>query len=467
MRTSIRTALATAVTVSLTGGLLGLTAGTATAAAPAKAAKTVQPYDFNGDGIRDYTIDVYDRVIVTYGTATGPGTETFTFDQNSPGIPGERADEMERFGFDQASADFNGDGYADLAVSDPNESVGEHAERGMVVIVWGSESGLGSKASTIDPTSPQTDQGFGQSLVTGDFSGDGKPDLAVADDRAVHVHRGGFSSETGATGKVSTFTPPKGSGLRPERLAAGNVTKDKATDLYVLGFRFTDDYRYVTGTWFLKGGSTIKPGKPKMAAKATRDSARHGVVADFDKDGYGDLAYDDYTYKGDAGSVVVLRGGKNGPTTSYRLTQDTPGVATAATEEDSFGTSLSVGDTNRDGYPDLAIGTNETLGPDLGDRDIRGHGGAHVLHGGKKGLTGAGSKWFTRDTPGIPGKARPSAGFGSQVRLHDFDRDGDADLLLSEAGPGNMTREPLLSGGRSGITTKNLREVPLKATFPQ
>ncbi|MQS35294.1 integrin-like protein [Streptomyces katsurahamanus] len=428
-------------------------------AAPAKAPEPAKAYDFNGDGNRDYT-NYRDQkgVIVTYGTKSGPGTETFAFDQDSPGIPGKNKYDEDSFGASMASADFNGDGYADLAASDAGESADGHYERGMVVIVWGSKSGLGSKASTIDPTSSDSGQFFGIGLAAGDFNGDGKPDLAVTDDRAVHVHRGGFTP-SGTTGKVSTATPPKGSEFGPISLVAGNVTKDRNTDLYALGYKWADG-RYTSGIWFLKGGSTIKPGKLTMADKPTRSyDLDEAVLADFDKDGYGDLAYNDTRYKKYAGSVRVLRGGANGPTSSYRLTQDTPGVATAATAGDFFGGSISAGDTNRDGYPDLAIGTGEELG------DLDGAGGAHVLHGGKKGLTGTGSKWFTRDTKGIPGKAKEYEGFGAHVRLDDFDRDGDADLLLSGAPVKDKPSGTLLNGGRSGITTATLREVPFTATY--
>ncbi|MFI1889082.1 FG-GAP and VCBS repeat-containing protein [Streptomyces jumonjinensis] len=463
MRTSIRTALATAVTVSLTGGLLGLTTGTVTAAVPAKAPKPAQAYDFNGDGNRDYAASAGHWVDVTYGTRSGPGTRTFRFDQTSPGIPGDGpALEEDAFGRTMASADFNGDGYADLAVSDPEETIVDEADLdGMVIIVWGSKSGLGSKASTIESTAPYLrNQSFGVDLAAGDFNGDGRPDLAISDRTSVHVHRGGFTPAN-TTGRVESFTTPDDIALPFPMLAAGNVTKDKTTDLYAIGESYMTN-RPTMAVWFLKGGSTIKPAKPKLYPRSKTDYfTTDAVVADFDKDGYGDLVYNDKLYKELAGAVHVLRGGKNGPTTSRRITQDTPGVATTATAYDYFGGSLSAGDTNRDGYADLAIGTHEPLGT------LRRAGGAHVLYGGKKGLTGSGSEWFTRDTKGIPGKAKEGALFGGNTRLDDFDRDGDADLLLSGDSVKDRRGGTLLNGGRSGITTAKVREGSLRATYEQ
>ncbi|MQS35299.1 FG-GAP repeat domain-containing protein [Streptomyces katsurahamanus] len=465
IRTDLRLAVATAVTASLTGGLLGLATGTATAvpakaAAPAPAKPAKYADDFNGDGYRDYAFDNRSNgVIVTYGTASGPGTKTFTFDQDSPGIPGSRTGN-DGFGWAIANADFNSDGYADLAVSDPGEKVGKHKSRGMVVIVWGSKSGLGSKASSLAVKSPWEHQRFGRHLATGDFSGDGKPDLALTDTWSVHIYRGGFSSKTGATGKVSTFDRQHDHMLEATALAAGKVDKDKATDLYVIGVGYRND-RHTSGTWFLKGGSTIKPGKAATYNSSAPNYRATGVVADFDKDGYGDLAVSDLPYKKDSGAVVVLRGGKDGPGTSYRLTQDTAGVATAATSGDWFGYALSAGDTNRDGYPDLGVGTFETLGK------LRSAGGAHVLHGGKKGLTGKDSRWFTRATIGVPGEAREGGLFGEGVRLRDFDRDGDADLLISGDSFAGEYDGTLLGGSPLGVTTGQIREVGITAQFPQ
>ncbi|MER7046032.1 FG-GAP and VCBS repeat-containing protein [Streptomyces jumonjinensis] len=469
LRADLRLALATAVTVSLTGGLLGLTTGTATAAAPAKAAAKPAKHsaDYNGDGYRDYaTGEFSNEVVVTYGTATGPGTETFTFNQDSPGIPGKYLGDGDGFAQALASADFNGDGYADLAVSDPWEKDSKHNQRGMVVIVWGSKSGLGSKATTVKATSSAHRQHYGKHLAAGDFSGDGKPDLAVSDPRSVHVHRGGFSSKTGATGKVSTFTAPKADLRQPLGLAAGKVTKDKATDLYVFVAPEKTDLneKYRWGTWFLKGGSTIKPGRPTTNSAITPSHAwgKSGVVADFDKDGYGDLAFTDRDYKKYGGSVLVVRGGKNGPVDHYRLSQNTPGVATIVTAYDYFGESLSAGDTNRDGYPDLAVGTEETVG------DVSSAGGAHVLFGGKKGLTGKNSLFFTRETEGVPGEAREYERFGSGVRLTDADHDGYADLLVSSRNSESGRHDGyLLGGGKDGITAAKVSKVPATPYFPQ
>ncbi|WP_327728087.1 FG-GAP and VCBS repeat-containing protein [Streptomyces sp. NBC_00487] len=455
-RRNTRLVLATAAAVSLTGGLLTLTTGAASAS-PAKYAD-----DFNGDGYRDYAIPGYGEFTVTYGTATGPGSTTKTFTQKSAGVPGTAGDAGgygDGFGEDLAAADLNRDGYADLAVADRSEKVNGKVSAGAVTIMWGAKSGLGTKATRL-PVKAKSHLSFGNELETGDFDGDGKADLAVADGLdTVHIYRGGFT-RAGKTGKVTKHTRSGPTHtFEPTGLVAGKVTKDKATDLYVLGQGYRKD-KMTQDAWLLRGGKTVKWSDKLVAINNSEpDYDPTGVVADFDKDGYGDLAVSDTSYNKGAGSVVVVRGGKSGPTAKYRLTQATSGVATAASKSDGFGYELSAGDTNRDGYPDLAVGVpGEKVG------SAKDAGGFHILRGGKKGLAGTGSQWFSRATEGVPGNPKEYEMFGSAIRLRDLDGDGDKDLL---AGSVNRETSLFFRASASGITTGTVTELSLKPGFPQ
>ncbi|MFI2509240.1 FG-GAP repeat protein [Streptomyces sp. NPDC018972] len=141
---SSRTALAaaSALVVALCTPLL---AAPTASAAPAKYAD-----DFNGDGYRDYAYggsvtdagsDGSGTVGIIYGTATGPNGRKQNITQNSAGVPG--ANEWDDgFGNAMAAADFNRDGYADLAVGVYGEDVGTSKEQGGATIIWGSASGL-------------------------------------------------------------------------------------------------------------------------------------------------------------------------------------------------------------------------------------------------------------------------------------------------------------------------------------
>ncbi|MCI3278845.1 FG-GAP and VCBS repeat-containing protein [Streptomyces cylindrosporus] len=461
-RTSLHLVLASATAVCLTGGALTLSVSTASAATPAKYAD-----DFNGDGYRDFVASELGggSVTVTYGTATGPGTTVKTFTQATAGIPGTPGDAggySDGFGEDLATADLNRDGYADLAVADRTEKVGGKADSGAVTILWGSKTGLsGTDAVRLKVTSAKY-QAFGSEIETGDFDGDGKADLAVANGiHTVYIYRGGFA-KSGTTGKVTKHSPAVNSDyvLEFTGLVAGKVTKDKATDLYVLGQGYHND-KMTQDAWFLRGGSTIKSGKATVLDASSPDYDPTGVVADFDKDGYGELAVSDTAYNGGAGSVVVWRGGSTGPTTKYRITQSTSGVATAATKHDSFGYDLSAGDTNGDGYPDLAVSApEEKIG------SVKTAGGVHVLRGGKSGLTGKNSQWFSRGTAGVPGAPTEGEMLGLLVRLRDIDRDGDKDLLVG-SNSGLDTTSLLLPGTKSGITASGAQDVNMGVPFPQ
>ncbi len=454
IRTTGRLVLATATSVALAGGLLTLSAGSVTAATARYAD------DYNGDGYRDYAFgDGGDSVTVTYGTATGPGTKSKRFTQNSPNIPGTAGDAggyVDLFGGSLANADLNRDGYADLAIGDRSEKVGSKTAAGAVTILWGAKAGLGAKATRI-PVTANSHYGFGAALATGDFNGDGKPDLAVADGvGTVYIYRGGIGP-AGTTGKV-TRHDHRDLG-ETTALVAGRVTKDNATDLYVLGQGYKGDAG-TQAAWFLRGGATVTSGRLTTYNNSQPDYGPTGVIADFDKNGYGDLAVSDVPHSKSAGSVVILRGSSTGPVSTYsRLTQATSGVATDATKGDAFGYSLSAGDTNRDGYPDLAVSaTGEKVG------SVANAGGVHVLRGSRTGLTGAGSKWFTRATAGVPGDTGQYQMFGLGVRLRDIDRDGDADLLISGQNGGTNV---LLRAGASGVTVGAASEVGVRAGFPQ
>lgn len=84
-------------------------------------------------------------------------------------------------------ADFNGDGFADLAIGIPLENgIGGSRDAGAVQVLYGSPSGLQAvgnqvwhqgSSGILDVAEPYDD--FGQALTAGDFNGDGVDDLAI------------------------------------------------------------------------------------------------------------------------------------------------------------------------------------------------------------------------------------------------------------------------------------------------
>jgi len=86
--------------------------------------------------------------------------------------------------------DFNGDGFDDLAIGVPGEGVISADDgAGGVNVLYGSSNGLSAtsplpdqfwtqNSANVNDASEQ-DDGFGDSLASGDFNGDGKDDLAI------------------------------------------------------------------------------------------------------------------------------------------------------------------------------------------------------------------------------------------------------------------------------------------------
>ncbi|QFQ99077.1 hypothetical protein F9278_26325 [Streptomyces phaeolivaceus] len=436
----------------LASGLTPLALATPAAAAPAKYAD-----DFNGDGHRDYAVYSYGPedaskgggILVTFGTANGPGTKTQFIDQASAGVPG--ADEAnDFFGEVRTAADFDKDGYGDLAVSANGENVGTYKDKGTVTVLWGSAKGL-SGGTTVPFKGPKGVSGRAADLATGDFNGDGHQDLALVRDSKAYVYRGAIT-KSGVKGSVTVLDKENAS-FWATALIAGKVDKDGKTDLVVIADVVSDTY-IASDAWFVKGGKAkLYPGKTLRLERQNGNGGQavrggDGVIADFDKDGYGDIAIGTEIHDRGKGRVSVWYGGSSGPSTSARFTQNSAGVAGGAERDDWFGASVSAGDVNGDGYRDLAVGA---YGEKIGTQEYAG--GVHVLYGTKSGLTGKGSQWFARNSPGVPGPLADES-LGHTVRLRDTDRDGHADLYVA-----GYNGSLLLRGSSKGATTTGTESV--------
>ncbi|OUC91747.1 FG-GAP and VCBS repeat-containing protein [Streptomyces swartbergensis] len=409
---------------------------------PASAAVAKHYDDFNGDGRRDLAYGGYndvDReggtVTVVYGTATGLDTAHPTYlHQDSAGIPGA-GEEDDQFGESLASADLNNDGYADLLVGNSMEHVGSTDYRGTVTVVWGSKSGL-SGGTNLTPAGGAGSY-FGRDLATGDFTGDGSPDLAVIGGGETWLYRGPFT-KSGTTGKVSEID--KESGWYSTALGAGKVDGDGRTDLVVIGTEITgSDIR--ERAWFLKGTSSgLASGASRTLSDRQEGLYPSPVVGDFDKNGYGDIVLGVPDKDNGKGAVTIWRGTASGPGTSTTFTQATSGVSGSPEAGDDFGYAISAADANGDGYADLAVGV-----PHEDVEGLQDQGGVHVFRGGSGGLSGARSSWIAQT---VLGPADSHASFGYTLRLRDLTADGKADLAVGAA------NGALLMRGTGTVPTK-------------
>ncbi|MGW7050635.1 FG-GAP-like repeat-containing protein [Streptomyces sp. NPDC054887] len=432
MHSSLRTTLAVATAAALTGGLLVAGAGAA-AAAPSGLQG-----DFNGDGYRDLavsasgsTVKGYNgagAVTVLYGSPTGAGAQKIqTITQESAGVPGS-AEKQDRFGGHTAAGDFNGDGYADLAIGALLEDVGSDVDGGTVVVVFGSATGLTGGVTIADPTPTKHDH-FGSGVAAGDFNGDGKNDLAIkSDNNKVDVYRGGISKSGTTGGRYSVTTPVLAvEGHDIFNITAGNVNNDGRTDLVVDGYEgdSTGEYSY-NANYYLPGSSAgvTTTGARKLPAGIITD------IGDTNGDAYGDIvignSWDSGAGIAKGGAVEVVYGTASGPTGGKdTITQDTPGIPGGSETGDAFGGELSLGDINGDGFLDLAVGAPyEDL---AGGADT---GMVTVVYGSANGFVTTGAQAIEQDTPGVPGTSEKFDGFGGEVFLSDTTGDGKADMTV-------------------------------------
>jgi hypothetical protein len=107
-------------------------------------------------------------------------------------MAGDGAETGDLFGRSFAPADFNQDGFVDLAIGVPVEAVGAVTGAGAVNVLYGSPTGLQSVGTggpddqfwnqdspDVEDTAESGDR-LGDHLGAGDFNGDGFPDLAVS-----------------------------------------------------------------------------------------------------------------------------------------------------------------------------------------------------------------------------------------------------------------------------------------------
>ncbi|WP_434596309.1 integrin alpha [Streptomyces sp. A5-4] len=296
-----------------------------------------------------------------------------------------------------------------------------------------SARGLTGASSWLEAESPIAGQEYGTGLAAADVDADGRPELAqVTGVDAVYGHD--FGDDRNPANPEFLYGVPTEEGFRPTGLTAGDYDKDGYEDLVVLGTE--PQLEYVQSRSVLLRGGADGITMDRMFSGGTS-----GASADINKDGYPDLVVGDPRvlehgeYDLSPGSVQVRYGsedglfGASGEDRPQIFEQSKDGIPGSSEVGDDFGSDVSLGDVNGDGYPDLAVGSR---GESIGDREKAG--AVWLLRGSARGLTAAGVKDINQDTAGVPGVAEAGDAFGGQVRLIDANRDGRAELVVGAPG---------------------------------
>ena len=292
-----------------------------------------------------------------------------------------------------AVADFNGDGLLDLAVTNTGDGT-------VTVLEATGFGGFGTPAGNPFATGKSP-----KAIVTGDFNGDGKADLAIANsgDNTITVLLG-----NGAGG----FTPAPGSpfsgstGSQPVSLAIGDFNSDGIQDLAVVYAGNSIVQTFLgsgTGSFtFTTGGSFTVGTNPSSVA-----------VGDFNGDGNDDLAI---ANSGSNSVSVMLGNGSDTFTAASGSPLNLGGSVSAPA-------SVVVGDFNGDGILDLAVANS-------------GSGNVAIL-------LGIGGGGFAA-SPGSPFNtgAQPAS-----LVVGDFNGDGVADLAVANSGSNSIL---IMTGDGSG-----------------
>lgn len=180
-----------------------------------------------------------------------------------------------------------------------------------------------------------------------------------------------------------------------------------------------------------------------------------GTRADFNGDGFGDLAVGAPGHANQAGGVHVFSGSPTGLTDvgDQFFSQNKAGIGGGEEANDNCGAALATGDFDGDDFSDLAVGCpceNLSGGANVGV--------VLVLYGGPSGLSGVGSQFCSQDSTGVGGANEPNDLCGSSLAAGDFDNDGRDDLAWGcpgEASGGATSASGavmILYGSATGLT---------------
>ncbi|TAK20951.1 MAG: hypothetical protein EPO40_31040 [Myxococcaceae bacterium] len=357
--------------------------------------------DFNGDGYADLAVSLRnDRMLVYYGSLAGLAatpTDLISIDQ----LGGSARLVV--------AGDVNGDGYIDLTAT----AIPRTAVVPRTFVYWGSNIGLSERGLMFLPTTDNLTR-------AGDFNGDGYADLVtITSSRSIGQVLSGAPRAV-----VGPFSRPFSAGptqnlrdLPPGDAVAGvgDFNGDGFADIVGLFGEPLGTAPWVSGGFCLFPGAAMGAERTVCTVPPAYGSSIYPYavrgVGDTDGDGLADIALSSRPYGPTGAPTIALFTGTSPDGLVVRTTLSAPSGGTSLPSTVEAG-----GDVDADGYADVLVGSPGAAAA------------AGVYLGGRSGA---------RTAPDIvlePPVGDPAEGFGAWMAGADLNGDGRSDVVVGAPG---------------------------------